>query len=214
MAAGRTARTDRGTRTRRRVLEATRHLLSASGPRSVTLDQVAARSEVAKTSILWHFGSKQELFLEALDEVIGDFEKAFSARYPDESSPAEKLGLFFRDYAEFMKEHPRLGDVFFSFAFSDRSDEMARSRARDLYRRYRAMVASHIGTAFKDAGRELAAAIVGLVDGVFIQWSLEPDALDPRAVFDAFLESLIALDSATDEDRAGAPKDAPAKGGG
>jgi AcrR family transcriptional regulator len=101
----------------------TRHLLSASGPRSVTLDQVAARSEVAKTSILWHFGSKQELFLEALDEVIGDFEKAFSARYPDESSPAEKLGLFFRDYAEFMKEHPHLGDVFFSFAFSDRSDE-------------------------------------------------------------------------------------------
>jgi len=176
------------------VLEATRQLLAESGPRSVTLDQVAARSEVAKTSILWHFGSKQALFLEALDEVIRDFEKAFSARYPDESSPAEKLALFLRDYAAFMKEHPRLGDALFSFAFGDRSDERARSRARDLYRRYRVMVASQVGAAWGKEGIDLAAAIVGLVDGVFIQWSLEPGAFDPEAVFGAFLDALISVE--------------------
>jgi AcrR family transcriptional regulator len=195
------------------VLEVTRRLLSESGPRNVTLDQVAARSEIAKTSILWHFGSKQELLLEALDEVIRDFEKAFSTRYPDPSTPAERLGLFLRDYAAFMKEHPYLGDVFFSFAFSDRSDERARSRVRDLYRRYRAMVASHVGTAAEGAGRELAAAIVGLVDGVFIQWSLDPDQLDPGAVFDAFLRGLTVLGAAPAEGGVGASNDAPAQGG-
>ena len=195
------------------MLEVTRQLLSGSGPRSVTLDQVAARSRVAKTSILWHFGSKQELLLEALDEVIRDFERAFSARYPDQSTPAEKLALFLRDYAEFMKRHPQLGEVFFSFAFSDRSDEGARGRARDLYRRYRAMVASHVGASSGDGGADLAAAIVGLVDGVFIQWSLDPDALDPRTVFDAFLQSLDALASAPDESRRRARKRVSAKGG-
>jgi AcrR family transcriptional regulator len=211
--AGRTPRTDRGARTRLRVLEVTRRLLSESGPRSVTLDQVAARSEVAKTSILWHFGSKQELLLEALDEVIRDFEKAFSTRYPDPSTPAERLALFLRDYAAFMKQHPYLGDVFFSFAFSDRSDQAARSRVRDLYRRYRAMVASHIGAVSQDEGRELAAAIVGLVDGVFIQWSLDPDQLEPGAVFGAFLRGLTALGAAPAEGPAGASNDAPAQGG-
>jgi AcrR family transcriptional regulator len=214
MAGGNAARTNRGAKTRRRVLEVTQHLLSQSGPRSVTLDQVAAQSEIAKTSILWHFGSKKELFLEALDEVIQDFERAFSARYPDESNPVEKLGLFFRDYAEFMKEHPHLGDLFFSFAFGDRSDEGARSRARDLYRRYRTMVASHFGTASKGGGQELAAALVGLVDGVFIQWSLEPDAFDPRAVFDAFMEAFIALEPAPARGDQGAETGAPGKGGG
>jgi AcrR family transcriptional regulator len=214
MPASKKAQTNRGARTRRRLLDVTRRLLSESGPRSVTLDQVAARSEVAKTSILWHFGSKRELFLEALDEVIGDFEKAFSARYPGASSPAEKLGLFLRDYAEFMNENPHLGDVFFSFVFSDRSDEGARRRARDLYRVYRAMVANHISAALKGSRQELAAAVVGLVDGVFIQWSLEPDALDPRAVFDAVLESMAALDSAPAGVRAGVPRNAPSKGGG
>jgi AcrR family transcriptional regulator len=214
MTAGNAPRTERGIRTRRRVLEVTRRLLSGSGPRSVTLDQVAAQSRVAKTSILWHFGSKQELLLETLDEVIGEFERAFSARYPDESSPAEKLALFLRDYAEFMKQHPHLGDVFFSFAFGDRSDEGARGRARDLYRRYRAMVASHIGALSGDGGPDLAAAIVGLVDGVFIQWSLDPAALDPGAVFDAFLGSLDGLASAPGESRAGARERVPAKGGG
>ncbi len=213
MTAGRTPRTDRGARTRRRVLEVTRRLLSESGPGNVTLDQVSAGSEVAKTSILWHFGSKQELLLEALDEVIRDFERAFSTRYPDPSTPAEKLALFLRDYAAFMKQHPYLGDVFFSFAFSDRSDERARSRVRDLYRRYRAMVASHVGTASEGAGRELAAAIVGLVDGVFIQWSLDPDQFDPGAVFGAFLRSLTALGSVPEERRIRASDEAPVQGG-
>ena len=214
MPASRKAQTNRGARTRRRLLDVTRRLLSEAGPRSVTLDQVAEQSEVAKTSILWHFGSKQDLFLEALDEVIGDFEKAFSARYPDASSPAEKLGLFFRDYAEFMKEHPHLGDVFFSFALGDPSDESARSRVRDLYQRYRALVASHVGTVAGDQGHELAAAIVGLVDGVFIQWSLEPDALDPRAVFDAFLEASMALEPAPASSDADSEIDDTTKGGG
>jgi AcrR family transcriptional regulator len=196
------------------VLEVTRRLLSEAGPRSVTLDQVAERSEVAKTSIIWHFGSKEELFLEALDEAIADFERALSARYPDGSSPVEKLALFFRDYTELMKEHPRLGDVFFSFVFSDRSDEKVSSRARDLYRRYRAMVASHISTVAEGSRRELAAAIVGLVDGVFIQWSVEPDALDPRAVFDAFLSALVAVEPAPAKREVGSELDTTEKGGG
>ena len=196
------------------MLEVTRRLLSESGPGNVTLDQVSAGSEVAKTSILWHFGSKQELLLEALDEVIRDFERAFSTRYPDPSTPAEKLALFLRDYTAFMKQHSYLGDVFFSFAFSDRSDESARSRVRDLYRRYRAMVESHVGTASEGAGRELAAAIVGLVDGVFIQWSLDPDQFEPGAVFGAFLRSLTALGSVPEESCAGASDEAPVQGGG
>jgi AcrR family transcriptional regulator len=214
MAASKKAQTNRGAKTRRRLLEVTRRLLSESGPRIVTLDQVAERSKVAKTSIIWHFGSKRELFLEALDEVIRDFESAFSARNPDESSPTEKLGLFFRDYAELMKEHPRLADVFFSFVFSDRSDERARRRARDLYRRYRAMVAAHVNAALGNSRQELAAAIVGLVDGVFIQWSLEPDALDPRAVFDAFLSTSMALEPAPTRTDTGSEIDDQTKGGG
>jgi AcrR family transcriptional regulator len=213
MASGKAPRTDRGARTRSRLLEVTRRLLAESGPRSVTLDQVAERSRVAKTSILWHFGSKQELLLEALDEVIRDFEKAFSARHPEPSAPAERLALFLRHYAEFMKEHSYLGDVFFSFAFSDRSDEGARSRVRDLYRRYRSLVAAHVGTAASDAGEGLAAAIVGLVDGVFIQWSLDPERLDPAQVFDSFLRGVSALRPASGEGPAGASTDASARGG-
>ena len=214
MTTGRAPRTDRGARTRRRVLEVTRRLLSESGPGNVTLDQVAAGSGVAKTSILWHFGSKQELLLEALDAVIRDFERAFGARYPDPSTPAERLALFLRDYAAFMKQHPYLGDVFFSFALGDPSNEGARSRVRDLYRRYRAMVASHVGAVDGDQGHELAAAIVGLVDGVFIQWSLDPDQLDPDAVFGAFLRGLSALGSASVEGRTDASDEAPLQGGG
>jgi AcrR family transcriptional regulator len=179
----------------------------------VTLDQVAEQSRVAKPSILWHFGSKQDLLLEALDEVIRDFEKAFSALHPEPSTPSERLRLFLRHYAAFMKEHPHLGDVFLSFALGDRSDERSRSRVRDLYRRYRSVVAAHLAPAAAEGGRDLAAAVIGLVDGVFIQWSLDPDQLDPAQVFAAFFRSLTALASPMEQSPAGASTDALQRGG-
>ena len=56
-------------------------------------------------------------------------------------------------------------------------------------------------------------AIVGLVDGVFIQWSLEPDALDPRAVFDAFLSNSMALEPVPARRDAGSESDDTTTGG-
>jgi hypothetical protein len=51
MAASAKAKTHRGARTRRRVLEVTRGLLSESGPRSVTLDPRAVFDAFLSTSM-------------------------------------------------------------------------------------------------------------------------------------------------------------------
>jgi AcrR family transcriptional regulator len=55
--------------TRDRVLEASRELLAESGVQGLTIDGVAARSGVAKTTIYRHWRSKEDLALEVLLEM-------------------------------------------------------------------------------------------------------------------------------------------------
>ena len=68
-------------------------------------------------------------------------------------------------------------------------------------------------TRYQGSKRKLAAAIVGLVDGVFIQWSLDPDAFDPAAAFDAFLRASFTLESAPAGKRADALNEVSERGG-
>ena len=72
MARPKVARTKRGERTRNHILEVTRKLFAQPGFRGVTLDQIAEETGTAKSSILWHFGTKEHLLLEVLDGIMRD----------------------------------------------------------------------------------------------------------------------------------------------
>jgi AcrR family transcriptional regulator len=64
------ARADAAAVTARRVLDAALELFTARPYEEVSLDEVAARSGVAKRTVLRRFGSKDELFLAAMDEAV------------------------------------------------------------------------------------------------------------------------------------------------
>lgn len=55
--------------TRERILDAVRDLLAAGGPSGVTLEAVAARAGVSKGGLLYHFGSKADLYVGLLERV-------------------------------------------------------------------------------------------------------------------------------------------------
>ncbi len=52
------------------MLEATGHIARHDGLAAVTIDEVARRSGVAKTTVYRHFGSKAELLVAAVDDLI------------------------------------------------------------------------------------------------------------------------------------------------
>jgi AcrR family transcriptional regulator len=61
---------NRSSRTEAAILEATRELLSESGVRHLTVEKVAARSGVAKTTIYRRWRSKEELALAVLIDFV------------------------------------------------------------------------------------------------------------------------------------------------
>src|SRR5512147_412367 len=66
------ARQERGVRTEEAILQATLTLLATRGIHGMSLDLLADEVGVAKSSILWHFGSKEELLLRVAERVLDE----------------------------------------------------------------------------------------------------------------------------------------------
>src|SRR4030095_14910907 len=64
------ARQERGVRTEEAIFQATLKLLATRGIHGMSLDLLSDEVGVAKSSILWHFGSKEELLLRVAERVL------------------------------------------------------------------------------------------------------------------------------------------------
>ncbi len=182
------ARTGPGQQTAERILEATARLLANREPDTVSLDRISAEVGVAKTSILWHFGSKKDLFLAVVDHVFDDFLKGFVAHHPDVGDAGLELRQFLRAYARFLEEQPQINTVLMTLLFDRKLGPDVRARIAEMYRMFRRSVTDHYTIDGQPLSETVAAAIVAFVDGVFLQWYIDPEAIDVETVFDAILD--------------------------
>src|SRR4029450_3579787 len=70
--ADRRARQERRVRTEEAILQAPMRLLATRGIQGTSLDLLAEEVGVAKSSVLWHFGSKEELLLRVAERVLDE----------------------------------------------------------------------------------------------------------------------------------------------
>jgi len=181
------ARTGPGQQTAERILETTARLLADREPDTVSLDRISAEVGIAKTSILWHFGSKKDLFLAVVDRIFDDFLKGFIAHHPDVGDVGLELRQFLRAYALFLEEQPQINTVLMTLLFDRKLGPDVRARIAQMYRMFRQLVTDHY-TLDGQPITEAAAGIVAFVDGVFLQWYIDPEAIDIEAVFNALLD--------------------------
>jgi len=179
------ARQERGRRTEAAILDATLQSLATRGIHGTSLDLIAAEVKVAKSSILWHFGSKEGLLLRVA-------ERAFSVI---EHGPAQEIlalptlrargEAMWRFYSDALERHPEVRRVvlYLIFASGDQRPEL-RARLQALYTRMRTLFAAGLRDVIADAARrqDLATLAIAALDGIFLQWLLDPDALDLDAL--------------------------------
>jgi AcrR family transcriptional regulator len=183
------AGTGRGARTRRAILDETARLLSDDEPESVTLDRISAAVPISKSSICWHFGTKDELFVAVVDDLFRRYTDHYVAEHPDGGDARDQLVDFLADYATFLEDNPRANTVLFTLLFDRSLDPDVRERIRLLYASFREAIVDNYRIGGQPVSEELAAAVIALVDGVFLQWHLDPDRIVPTAVFAALLQT-------------------------
>jgi AcrR family transcriptional regulator len=179
------ARQERGVRTEEAILQATLRLLATRGIHGMSLDLLAEEVGIAKSSILWHFGSKEELLLRVAERVLEEVARGPVREMLALPTIEERADAAWRFFEATIRERPELRRLVLWLIFEcvEERPEM-RTRLQQLYRSIRDMFEQGLREVVPDAAQRRRLAIITLAtfDGLFIQWLLEPDAIDVEAI--------------------------------
>ena len=174
----------RGVRTEAAIVDATLRLLAVRGVHGTSLDAVAEEVGVAKSSILWHFGSKEELLLRVVERVFDEVARGPVRRILELPTLEERGEATWRFFSETL-QRPELRRLILYLVFeSVEGRPELRARLQQLYRGVRELYEVGLRGAVPDAGERVRLAMMTLAtfDGLFLQWLLEPDAVDLDAL--------------------------------
>lgn len=110
--------TARGRLSRERILEAAIDVVGEQGFRSTTLDSVCRRAGVRKTSVYWHFGSRDGLFAALIERVAGEWTAAIEQRaLAAGPEPLDQLDQSLAAMREFLETKPHLLRLLLTLTF-------------------------------------------------------------------------------------------------
>lgn len=179
-------------RTEAAILEATLRLLAQRGVQGTSLDAVAEEVGVAKSSVLWHFGSKEELLLRVAEHVFDHVARGPVQEILALPTLAERGEATWRFFSETLHQRPELRRLILYLIFeSVEGRPELRQRLQQLYRGIRELYESGLRETVRDPGqrRRLAVISVATFDGLFLQWLLDPDSVDLDALHLEFRQS-------------------------
>jgi AcrR family transcriptional regulator len=182
-AARRAAAARRRAGSRERVMAAAGRLFSRKGFAGTSVDEIAAQARASPSSIYWHFrGGKDDILLAVVEEAA----HALTARVLEAVGRADSLErkceVFLDEVERQMRLSPDTLRVLLQIALERASEDPAvRRRIQAVFAGYRAAMLGELQKAFPEADREQLATVglllLGMLQGVFVQWQLDPDAV-------------------------------------
>lgn len=166
------------------LLAAARRCLVERGYARTTARDLVAMSGTNLASIGYHFGSKEELLAQALDDVFVDYtEKVVAlarAAGAGTSDPGEAVTAAWTAMTEMQEEYRPLLIAFVeALAQAERSDEL-RARLAAGYEEMRQKITDGVLAVVPDlpepAARSIASFFIAVSDGYMVQWLLDEAA--------------------------------------
>ncbi|MEM8663457.1 MAG: transcriptional regulator BetI [Pseudomonadota bacterium] len=161
------------------LIEAAIAEIGHNGSLDVTVSQVAARAKVSSALAHHYFGSKEQLFLAAMREILRRYGADVRARLARTQTPMERLEAIIESSFDDCQFTPEVVSAWLAFYVeAQRSPGAAR-----LLRLYVARLRSnlvHALTALVPRGqaRTIAEEVAALIDGLYIRQALAPQMAD------------------------------------
>ena len=195
---------DEALETRERILDAAERVFQQKGVSRTSLNEVAAAAGVTRGAIYWHFQNKAELFDAMILRVVEPFENLCGG--PDILVGREDPLAFVRDmslrFLQRMATDRRYCQVFdIAWHKCEYVDEMIAIRDKHLEvgSRHLAVLETAIRDA-RDKGRlrgdvdprQAAVGLRALVDGLAINWTLDPGGFPLAEMAPGIIDSYLA----------------------
>ena len=130
-------RRQRGEESKRAIIEGAIDCLATLGLHGTTLNTVAERAKVSRPLVIFHFKSKNGMFIDVLNHLGARFSAGWDAILADDRGPASErlLGLLEYD-VQFVCEYPQYVSAWFAFCGEARGSTLYREVSLPRDRRY------------------------------------------------------------------------------
>lgn len=168
-----TGRTSRGKITKEKLLSDFRHLVGIHGIMNTSLDRLSEYSGTAKSSILWHFGSREGLVIELVDSLFLEVEESVREGLAKGEAP---LPCLFEKFTEFFLATPEANGVFFTLILNEPPNSNVRKRVYEMYKEFRKKLSENLDLGKPNSKQSIqkASLLIALFDGLYLQWYLDP----------------------------------------
>jgi AcrR family transcriptional regulator len=168
------------------LLAAARRCLVTRGYAKTTARDLVAESGTNLASIGYHFGSKEALLVQAMDDLAIEYTDRVLALAgavgAEGTDPGQAVATAWVTMTDMLRdEHARTLLVAFveALAQAQRSDSL-RARLAEGYEEMRRRIVEGIVAVVPDASEEIARTVasffIAVFDGYMVQWLLDPDA--------------------------------------
>ncbi len=181
---------ERARRTRERLLETALELLAEKGSADTTFEAISEASGISRGSIRFHFGSKSGLLFAVVDRAFEVWENEVLAPLLDDEGPTTFADAIDAN-RDFVLENPVGGRLYFvlmSEALGPNPELLP--RFQELQERFRRFIRTWVeaaqrnGSVASEVDADAAAAIIlGSLQGLRLQWQLDPERIDPDRVY-------------------------------
>lgn len=183
-------------RKRKDILRAAVEVFGTKGSTNGTLADIAEQVGITHAGVLHHFGSKQKLLLEVLEfRDQDDVAHLADRHFP--GGPALFMHLVRTAFLN--AQRPGIVQVYTVLsAESVTDDHPAKAFFEDRYRTLRGEIddafrelCAQEGVTDPDAIDKASAAILAVMDGLQLQWLLEPSALDLAGASEFAIQAIV-----------------------
>ncbi|MFT4212051.1 MAG: helix-turn-helix domain-containing protein [Microbacterium sp.] len=181
----------KGIERRHAIIDAASKLFGERGYRAVSLREIAAASGTTHSTLIHHFGSKDELLQEVITRRDEEVATQVSALTPGEIADA-LMAATRRNSSE--------AGIVASFATAAAEatdpDHPAHQHYKERYSKARkslsdSLVQANVDLAGGISAGQAAALLFAVEDGLQIQWLLTPDEIDILELTDRFIQLLF-----------------------
>jgi AcrR family transcriptional regulator len=182
---------------RQQILETAMVCFARKGYYSTTMDELAAELPFSKALLYYYFKTKRDIFLAILDDWLDNSLAAWETIASQDGDATTQLCECLEYGAQLVSLNIDLVRVEFEFYSEMGRDEEVAKAIRALFSRFRTefkaiLDAGIVSGEFRPVNTDaLAATLLGAYEGLAMQASVEPDALDWSVVGKSLFEIIM-----------------------
>ncbi|MGY0216869.1 TetR/AcrR family transcriptional regulator [Endozoicomonadaceae bacterium StTr2] len=193
------ATTRRGALSKQRILDATIHLLQTEDYQTVSLDRIAREAGIAKSSVLWHFESKELLVTEAVQRIFTELEQELLETPLKSDCPVERLSELFDYTTRTLQKNPTALAVILGIILTPQRQPMVREQVARAWKRHQKSLLVKLSTETFTLTPEMSASVLAMIHGCYIQWYVDEFQTPIRDILQSAVDLLRKLKTEKNE---------------